>query len=170
MGMELIEHIEVGSGGAASIEFTGIPQDGVSLVLKLSLRNQSAAALLRANNVSAADSYSDLRLLGIGSTTSTAISTAGTTQLSFGIADYSGLTANTFSSHEVIIANYATTTTFKSLSADSVAENNATEAYQVIAAGLIKNNNAITSLSILEQGANLFLQYTTASLYKITAD
>ena len=41
MGMQLIEHIEVGSGGAASIEFTGIDQTGQDLLLKVSSRNSA---------------------------------------------------------------------------------------------------------------------------------
>jgi hypothetical protein len=45
MGYQLIEHIEVGSGGAASIEFTGIPQDGVDLVLLASLRTDATGDL-----------------------------------------------------------------------------------------------------------------------------
>ncbi len=36
--MQLIETIEVGAGGAASIEFTSIPQDGVDLLLMVSAR------------------------------------------------------------------------------------------------------------------------------------
>jgi hypothetical protein len=35
MGYQLIETIEVGSGGAASIEFTSIPQDGVQFLTTL---------------------------------------------------------------------------------------------------------------------------------------
>jgi len=42
MSFELVEKIEVGSGGVSQIEFTGIPQDADELVVFFSLRGVTA--------------------------------------------------------------------------------------------------------------------------------
>ena len=43
MGMTLIETVEVGAGGASSIQFDSIPQDGIDLVIRMSARNEVGA-------------------------------------------------------------------------------------------------------------------------------
>lgn len=163
MGMQLIETIEVGAGGAASIEFTSIPQDGVDLVLLTSLRTSSSfgQADIQFNGVGSGYSYRYLR--GDGSTVDS--NSGAGTSFSFEGASDSTQTANTFSSSSIYISNY-TGSTSKSISSDSVEENNATSAHQDIRAGLSTITSGITSLLIskaLETGS-------TASLYKITAD
>ena len=52
------------------------------------------------------------------------------------------------------------------MSADGVMENNATEAYQNLVAGLWSNTSAITSLTLAKSTGN-FVQYSSASLYGI---
>jgi len=73
-------------------------------------------------------------------------------------------TANTFASAEIYIPNY-TSSNYKSLSVDFVGENNATTSYQYFTAGLFSNTSAITSLVI--DGTDNFVQYSTATLYGI---
>jgi len=41
---QLIERVEVGPGGAASIDFTNIPQDGAHLVVVASLRSSQTGS------------------------------------------------------------------------------------------------------------------------------
>ena len=161
MGYQLIETIEVGSGGAASIEFTSIPQDGVDLLVKFSGRSTNGANRIACTFNSG--SFSWIYLLGNGSSAS---SNSGTNSsyVYLGDSDY---TANTFGNTEIYIANY-TSATDKSISVDAVNENNATEAIQVIHAVKASMSQSITSLT-LSGSANL-AQYSTASLYKITAD
>jgi hypothetical protein len=170
MGYQLIEHIEVGASAPTSIEFTGIPQDGVDLVLKVSLRHNQAT--LSAN-------------LGIGfNNYSTAASAKtlfgdGASGLSFSTATINtpwapagNTTANTFGSASYYISNYSGSTA-KSFSVDGVMENNlsgANSVYFGIVAGLWNSTAAITALRVDYPNASGFSQYSTASLYKITAD
>ena len=166
MGYQLIEHIEVGSGGAASIEFTSIPQDGVDLHLVLSGRDTGASILGAAtiNNVSTG--YNGIRLEGSGS----AVASSSWTNLSFMFfhSSNSTTTANTFDNCSFYFSNYAGSTA-KSVSIDSVYENNATQAYAGIWAWQQTSTAAITSVKVRPLG-DVFAQYSTASLYKITAD
>jgi hypothetical protein len=93
--------------------------------------------------------------------------TTGSTDL---VTSYSGIvgdgaTASTFSNDAIYIPNYSGSTN-KSVSIDTVTENNATAAHQTITASVWANTAAITSIKIVT-GAN-FAQYSTASLYKFT--
>jgi hypothetical protein len=166
MGMQLIETIEVGAGGAASIEWSAINQDGQDLVIVCSLRTTEAQrnVLMRVEFNSNTSNYSYTDLIGIGSS----VFSGSGAYLSPLVANGSTSTANTFSNSSVYISNYAGSTA-KSLSIDSVTENNATQADQQLVAGLWNNTAAITSVKISNAAANS-VQYSTASLYKITAD
>jgi len=166
MGMVHVETIEVGAGGAASIEFTSIPQDGVDLQVVISARSTTTENqfVIRFNNSSSG--YSGKRLEGSGSA---AFSEAGYTAgiLIYGLTQ-SSWTANTFSNLSCTMSNYASSN-YKSVSLDSVSENNATLSFAEINAALWSNTAAITSVKIAGISGNL-AQYSTASLYKITAD
>ena len=163
MGMQLIETIEVGSGGAASIEFTSIPQDGVDLEIRLSSRvggtyvDENIFITLNGNTTN--DGSIILRGTGTGvggqSLTYVAAKTSG-----------GGTTSNTFGNASFYISNY-TSSNDKSISIDSVLENNASSAWQVITAGQTPVG-AVTEIELY--GSYDFQQYSTASLYKITAD
>lgn len=165
MAMELIETIEVGSGGAASIEFTSIPQDGVDLLLDFSLRKDGTFEASYAQfNSDTGSNYDFIRLYGNGSS---AASTSGAAQtfVLIGSNSISTDTSNTFGNGQLYISNY-TSTADKSVSSDSVSENNGTTAYQYLVAGKYSTSSAITSVKIVPV-ANSFVQYSTASLYKI---
>ena len=167
--MQLIETIEVGAGGAASIEFTGIPQDGVDLKVILSGRaiytgNYADAAGVRLNGSTTSFNY--IRLFGTGAAVSTGAQP--NEYLAGGLSTDSN-TANTYGSIEVTISNY-TSAAYKSVSSDGVSENNATNAWQWMAAGLWSNTSAVTSITLVTSSLTNFSQYSTASLYKITAD
>jgi hypothetical protein len=163
MGYQLIETIEVGAGGAASIEFTGIPQDGVDLQVVLSSRINSTGTFSQFyvyfNNSTA--NYSGIRLYGTGSSVATStVSWAGA--LNGGTS-----TANTFGNSQTLVSNY-TSSSFKSFTTDSVSEDNASTAIQALHGNLWSDTSAITSLKLVPL-SNSFVYYTTASLYKITA-
>ena len=168
MGMQLIETIEVGAGGAASIEFTGIPQDGVDLVLKVSSRSTTTSTLSRftINNDTTA-SYTPLNLRGNGSTVSSSSFAPLNNPFAFEQST-SAYTANTFGNGEMYLSNY-TSATNKSISHDLVSENNDTTAYQNLTATSYATTNAITSIQLFQTSGD-FAEYSTASLYKITAD
>jgi hypothetical protein len=169
MGYQLIETVTVGSGGAASIEFTGIPQDGVDLVYFASLRCSSTAVLARHYfNSDTSANYSWVWLRGDGS----AVATSGSGGASlYGLSGWqngSTSTANTFSNFSVYVPNY-TSSVAKSYSVDSVDENNATASYQNITAGKWNSTAAVTGISVLVNTGNL-VEFSSVSLYKVTAD
>ena len=155
-----IATVTVGSGGAANIQFTSIAASWTDLLIKISGRSDAnnVGIDIALNGVTTNQSYRRLR--GDGSAASSTTLTALRV-----INGYSTATANTFGNTEVYIPNYAGSTN-KSLSADGVNENNATEAYADLGAGLWSNTAAITSITLTPNLGN-FAQYSTATLYGI---
>jgi len=163
----LISSVTVGSGGAANIEFTSIPATYTDLVVVTSHRWSSTIDdnffLIFNNDTSGVYSYRHLR--GNGSNAASGNGSAQTS-LWVGWTLGSNFTASTFSNTQHYIPNY-TSSNNKSISTDSVTENNGTEAYCGFFAGLWSNSAAITSIKI-QPGSNNFVQYSTAYLYGIS--
>jgi hypothetical protein len=164
---EAIATVTVGSGGAANIEFTSIPATYTDLLVKLSARNVTnteATGAIYFNNDTTNANYTARRILGDGASASS----ASTTNPYFFYMSFSTDTASTFANVEVYIPNYAGSNK-KSVSADTVTENNATTAYAVLVAGLWDNTSAITSVKLqpYTAGAGNFAQYSSATLYGI---
>jgi hypothetical protein len=163
--MKLIESKTLGTA-QASIEFTSIPQDGTDLVAVISARSARSGAVdddLVLSFNSNTSNFSIRRLYGTGSTAASI-----TTPVRFaGYLNGNGATSNTFSTINLYIPNY-TGSTAKSYSTDSATENNATESYQDISAGLWNDTAAITSIAFTSNRAQNLLTGSTISLYKIT--
>jgi hypothetical protein len=165
--MVLLEKIVVPSGGAASIDFTNIPQSYTDLVVMLSARVDAAngVAQIYFNNSTASDKLWR-RLYGDGSSV-VSDSSNGTSSYVRPIGiNRSDQTASTFGNMSIYIPNYTSSTTYKSVSVDGVNENNATFAEAAFAAGLWQSNSAITRVTIIPSSGN-FVQYTTAYLYGV---
>lgn len=146
--------------------FTSIPSTYTDLVVKISGR--SARAGQQADNLfilfnSNGSSYSMKALTGNGSSAGS-VDYSPSRYVSLAV-DAAGATSNTFSSHEIYIPNYAGSTN-KSFSADSVSENNASNAQSDLFAGLWSNTSAITSVSFSPE-VSTWVQYSTATLYGI---
>jgi hypothetical protein len=159
-----IATVEVGSGGAADIEFTSIPSTYTDLVVKISARQGAENAFALTFN-GETTLFSVRRLQGDGSSATSNVA-AGTTSAIrvIGIAS-SGSTANTFGNSEIYIPNYAGSNN-KSVSIDAVNENNGTEAYMNLAAGLWSNTAAINQITITPLAGSI-AQYSTAYIYGI---
>lgn len=156
-----IATVTVGSGGASSISFSSIPQTYTDLQLLISGRDNdpgyASAFHLSFNGTGWGSNREFYSYGGSVATGTTSGETAGTG---------AGATASTFGNASVYIPNY-TSSNSKSISSDSVAENNSsTNAYLVFHAGNSGVTAAITSISIAPGGA-LFSQYSTATLYGI---
>jgi hypothetical protein len=160
----LISSATVGSGGAASIEFTSIPATYTDLIVLTSTRSTRNSdtiddLVIRFND--STSSYSCRRLMGTGATV------ANDTQLDirgFAVADNS--TAGVFSNNNYYIPNYASSN-YKFISIEGVNENNAATAFGGIVAGLWSNTSAITKITLLANNGNL-MQYSTATLYGVS--
>jgi hypothetical protein len=162
--MKLIESKTLGTA-AASIEFTSIPQDGTDLVLLFSGRRSVDSVEVRLQfNGDTGSNYTTRRLFGGGG--AAASDNSSSTSLPFYAVVNSASTSNTFSNGQFYIPNYTGSTT-KSLSADTVTENNGVEAYTQITAGLWNSTAAITSLKLISSSGNFEIG-SIASLYKIT--
>jgi hypothetical protein len=158
--------VEVGLLGAASIDFTAIPATYTDLLVKVSARTNHSLGtveLYLTLNGSTAN-FSAKHALGNG-----AAASSGSVARYLGQTQPSTDTANTFSSHDIYIPNYLSTTSPKSYSTDAVTENNGTTAFAVLVAGLWNPGTqaAITSLTVTP-GAGSFVQYSTATLYGIS--
>ena len=164
--MELITSVTVGSGGAASVTLpaTGtIPATYTDLKVVYSARStQASIAVGAAFTFNASTSnFSSKILYGSGSSAA-----------SFSQARYAGsmpgstATASTFSNNEIYIPNY-TSSNYKSYSVDTVTENNATESYAYIAAGLWSDTPALTSLTLTPDNGT-FVEGSTFYLYGIS--
>jgi hypothetical protein len=163
----LIETVTVGAGGAASIEFTGIPQNGSDLVVTVSVRTADSDVfgnvIIKPNG--STSNRADIELIGNGSTPSTSTGTDGTISRAVGNTS----TANTFGNGSIYIANYSGSTA-KSISGDGVGETNGATVLASIIAMLWNDTSAITSLGFVTSTASNFLEGTTLSLYKIKYD
>lgn len=174
---ELIQATTLGST-QSSISFTVIPSTYTDLSVRISARSTAGggtnwdALLYRLN--SATSGYSTRNLVGAGSgtpyssslTTATSTAASGTwgRLMDYGI-DTSNQTANTFTSIDIYIPNYAGSTQ-KSLSMEYAYETNATAAYMEMVAGLYTGTSAITQIDLaLITGS--FAANSTAYLYGV---
>ena len=164
MSMKKIATVTVGSGGAASIDFNSINGAFTDLLLVFSARAAVTNGGLRLK-VNGLTSNLSVRLLyGTGSS---AFSATDTTYI--GTTPNSNSTANTFGNGSIYIPNYSSTTTTKPFSADVVIENNAGTPWEGwVTSGLYNVTTAITSLSLYNDAAGNFVQYSSATLYGIT--
>jgi hypothetical protein len=161
-----ISTVTVGSGGSTAIEFTGIPQTYTDLVIKFSTRDNTADF---ADNISVTfngvggTSYSERLLRGTGAAAAS-FNRSSVASVNYMYSVSSTATSSTFSNGEIYIPNY-TSSNNKSVSVDSVTENNATSAFTALTAGLFSNTAPITSVKLASTGT--FQQYSSATLYGI---
>jgi len=160
---ELIASSTVGSGGAATIDFTSIPSTYTDLCLKTSLR-QSIAGTWEAITIdfNGLTTNQTQRVLYTGDGTS-ASSLSGSRINAW--INGSTSTGSTFSNSEFYIPNYAGSNN-KSMSIDSVSENNGTVAFLSINADLWAASAAINRITI-NPNTGTFVQYSTAYLYGV---
>lgn len=164
---KLISAVTVGSGGTTDITFSSIPNTYTDLVLQLSMRNSRGASLVQEGLITfngSTTGYSERIARGDGSTT---ISTSGS-GANFYLNGFpaGGVTSSVFGSASLYIPNYAGSSN-KSISAEFVTENNATNAYLYMNSMLWNNTSAITSINIAAGSTYTWLQHSTAYLYGI---
>jgi hypothetical protein len=159
------------ASGAATINFTNIPQNYTDLVMKLSLRQDttnfgSGITMTFNSNTSSLYSMRSLR----GDPSSSSASSASETNLTSTFVGVTQMnTASTFTNMEMYIPNYASTTTAKSVSIDEVTEANQTEARLYLIANLWNSLVAINQVTLTATSFN-FVQHSTATLYGVKAE
>lgn len=162
MTMTLVETITVGSGGTTSIEFTNIPQTGTDLLIVASLRQDSANPNTIGVSLNSSVSGSARRMRGDGAS----VGSSTESNLYVTQAPGTAYTGNTFSSMSIYISNY-TSSSNKSISWETVIENNATASRQDVIAANSTTTSSITAVALVNPNSNI-VQYSSASLYIIT--
>lgn len=167
---QAIAKVTVGSGGAASIDFTSIPATYTDLVLVSSLRNNQNRSpeqyiyhTLKFNNSSSNYTWRSLYA------ESTTVQSQNDTSGMYFYSPTASAVANIFSNNMAYIPDYAGSN-YKSVSIESVSENNATGNllwFLDLSAGLWSQTTAINQITIVAFGATNFVQYSTATLYGI---
>ena len=160
--------VTVGSGGAASIDFSAIPSTYTDLVVILSARssrsNTTDTVFLKFNNTNT--TYTTRRLYGLGSTAGSDTGSSGN-GIDIASIDAATATSSTFNNQQIYIPNYAGSTQ-KSVSSDSVSENNSsTGNFLNLTAGLWNGTSAINQIT-LTPDVGSFVQYSTAYLYGVS--
>ncbi len=166
MFQTLIASTTVGSGGAASIDFTSIPATYTDLTLVFSIRDNAAVIAnsprVRLNGDTGANYTTPRYALGNGAAASSAGGTTGQTFLFFDFASTgASATASTFSNCAIYFPNY-TSAVAKVFGEEITSENNTSTGYLLLGAGAWSGTAAISSISIYNA---TFLQYSTAYLY-----
>lgn len=165
MTMTLISTTTVGSGGAANITISSIPQTYTDIYLVVSgrsTRNGEDQIQIAFNGSSSG--YTQRSLYASGSS---AASLSGTSLWANAICDASQ-TANTFSNGDFYIANY-TSSLNKTVSMNSISANNASSSsYRFITAGIWANSSAINSFVLTCLNGGNFVENSSVSLYGIT--
>ena len=160
-----IASVTVGSGGASTIDFTSIPSTYTDLCVKGSLRgaNASWGDNIKVSLNGSTTSFTSREIYGeSGATGSETLTTRNV-----GVASGANATASTFGSFEFYLPNYLSSN-YKSISMDSVSENNASTGYALwLTAGLWSNTAAVTQITFTPNSATTWLQYSTATLYGI---
>ena len=131
-----------------SVTFSSIPSTYTDLILKLSVRDSRTLEVsdirFNFNGSGVGVNISGKYLYGSGSSTSSS-NIGANGELAFG--DGNASTSSVFGNAEVYIPNYAGSN-YKSISSDSVAENNGTAGYGLLLAGLWSNTAAINSIAM----------------------
>jgi hypothetical protein len=162
----LISSTTLGSS-QSSVTFSSIPSTYTDLVIKFSSRDTGGGTVsdvwMRFN--SSSSSYSYTVLYGTGSAAGSYNGSAAAQSL-LNYGDGSGATANTFSSGEVYIPNYAGSSN-KVHSVIQAQETNATGAYINAGANLWSNTAAITEIVLLPESSRSFVSGSSFYLYGI---
>jgi hypothetical protein len=146
----------VGSGGAASIDFTAIPATYTDLCVLYSLRSNTLEGVYLQFNSSTSNF------------TGRYIFTDSSTVSSASLARYLGSVNNAagyFTNGSLYISNYAGSNN-KSFSVDEVYDQNTSVSYLNLTSGLWSNSAAITSIKI--EAASGLTQHSTAYLYGVS--
>ena len=160
------------ASSAASVTFSAIPATYTDLVIRLSARTTESAGadpsgISYTFNSDTSSNYSRRNVQGSGSAASST-GYANQTYLRGSYANGAGNTSNTFSSVEIYIPSYLSTSS-RPISVFGAQENNTTAAYIEAIAELYRGSSAISSIK-LEADASSFVSGSSFYLYGISSN
>ena len=173
----VIEHDEIGTGGAASWSETGISGSYDHLLLKASIRSEQVNAtsdgVLELNGDATTSLYSDTNLFARTSSVESVNTTSGVGITSWRLpaawVDAAG--DNVFGNLSVWIPNYANATNFKQVLLTCVSGADDAQNYvwgTYVTAGLVQIPGAITAISIADASGSDIAEFSTFTLYGVT--
>jgi hypothetical protein len=153
-----IQTVTVGSGGAATIGFTAIPQNYSDLLIKFSGRNVNNAFTFSVQiNGTTVTNTKRLYATGSGSYASDTYNGNYT--------DYSSALASTFGNADLYFFSYSGST-HKRFLVDAVSEDAYTSAYMNFSSNVLASTTAVTSITLVPESGN-FAEYSSATIYGI---
>jgi hypothetical protein len=171
---KVISSTTVGSAGAATIEFSSIPDTYTDLVIRLSARTDEAGqgrsyVRLRFNN-DASTVYSYTWVYGYDGNIANGVKGSAVSTGLVTIVPAPNSTASIFGNTEYYIPNY-TGSAHKILSINGVSDNNSSSTFHIgESATLWANTSAITTITLHAvdvASGNKFVEHSTATLYGI---
>jgi len=168
MTMTLISTVTAGAGGLTDFGVSNIPQTYTDLLITISVRSSNSSAFVNGSMTIGAGTLIDSwrKLQGYAGSASSFNSVNGT-GLDLGYFPGATSTSNTFSNTSIYIPNYSGSTN-KSLSVDSVMENNVTGDYVLTLTAGLHASTAIVDAFVIGLSAGNFVQNSTISIYGIT--
>jgi len=170
----VIDHTEIGAGGAASWTKSSIPTTYDHLLLEASIRSEYAlnvySTMVLTFNADTGNNYSETNLYGTG-TSAASNRGSGNPAINSVVISAGGATADTFGTATWMIPNYANTTGFKQVLMSSVCENASASAWAWLlknSAGLWSSTAAVNQITITGGDASDIAEFSTFTLYGIT--
>lgn len=153
-----------GTGSSGIVTFSSIPQTYTDLVFYVSARSGNDVdnnLKVNGNTISGGKN-----LYGTGAAAGSQNSTSGGSGI--WVANYTSTTASTFGNGTFYFPNY-TSSNYKSVSIDSVTENNGTTAFQSLTAAIWNTTSAITSVTFetTDTSTRFFQTNSTFYLYGV---
>jgi hypothetical protein len=162
------------SSAAATITFSSIPATYKHLQIRAISRSSRAIVagnivILRFNaDSTAANYYSTHNLAGDGSTAySQSIADVGENGIWAGISKGDSTGANIFGTFVTDILDYTNTNKYKVTRSLQGMDNNSTDGLILLVSGLWLSTTAITSITLVDNTSNNFMQYSSFALYGI---
>ena len=170
--LTLITSSTVGSGGAASVTLSSIPQTYTDLKVVVSGRSTSWGysynnLYITINGSPTGTSYSDINVFSVGTSTGS-FGHSGQNQPWTAATPSTAATSNTFSNTEIYIPNY-TSSRHKTISTNGIVARTLTangDVFLNFMAGLWADTSAVTSL-VFTTDVTDFVQGSTFYLYGI---
>ena len=164
-----IQTITVGSGGAASVNFTSIPQTYTDLKLFYSFRTDRAGFVadsvgMTFNGLSTNRSYKEGYGTGSGGSGGSAASNGASMMV--GYPPCGNTTGSVFGSGVIYIPNY-TSSNYKTAVVTQTGENGSATAYCNYVINLWSSTSAINQITFASDYAAYMSQYSVATLYGI---
>lgn len=150
---------------ATSVTFSNIPQNYTDLKLVISARTNRAGEVIDYVEIRPNNSSSNMSTKFVYFSNTTVASTTSTSF--YGAVDGATATSSIFGSTEAYFSNYTNSST-KSVTLESVSEQNGTYNYGHIVAGLWSGSAPITSLVCYSLNAVSFVAGSTFTLYGIS--